>query len=166
MILILSEFSNLQVRKLPQLVLKCPMASLNQHILIFTAVTKQNTREWHFNAIKELYAYLSYSKVFALWYRVTEVLLIQILQQNQCTLVSTELLWGNYFSLSSFLTLTILLDHFAPRFAKTVVLTLLVVCQRLEIITYYSTVRAWSYFSSYYFLSRNYFQLDLSPDLA
>jgi len=35
-----------------------------------------------------------------------------------------------------FLTVTVLLDHFAPRLAKRAVLTMLVVCHRLEIITY------------------------------
>lgn len=35
-----------------------------------------------------------------------------------------------------FLTVTVLLDNFAPRLAKLAVLTLLVVCHRLEIIVY------------------------------
>lgn len=41
-----------------------------------------------------------------------------------------------------FLTIAILLDHFAHRLAKTAVLTLLVVCHRLEIIMYI-TLLSW-----------------------
>lgn len=91
--------------------------------------------------MKELYAYFLTLKTFALWYRVTEVLLLQILRLNQSIYslqnFLREIILAHIFIFNYYFSSGSLFSQIGKNYCANII-----VCQRLEIITYYSTVRA------------------------